>query len=474
MMRSRDPRVRQRINQISHNLESANETAQEGLYTFSHNYLVPCFAAIGNCVYACTAPCLPSREDQLRRRRRGRAEANFDFYDDWDNDESNDGLLGWGTDELDRLLAGSGLARGSSEQPRRQRKMSYGARRTRKKSTAIVNDDRNDPTVIPSSSFLGFLERLPWRFGARGLKYRPSAADLQEHPAGLLRRHDHENEPLIEETEESEGQCSGRNGRYRSSTQSSRDTINSLSSRGDLIPSDEEEDAVPLSDEFALALASRRGTGLDSIDLIGDKPSSMRSVSGTFSLRTTASSKELKQKKKKRSSRLRSPQGSYVEVTQEVSTPTLADLKKEEDQAELREESEVARRRLIAQQLASSRGLDQTKDEVSHSQPLSPQPQTVSSDTTHHESPDTPLDSAVKDGTTQSQVTQPLRNPRSPGDDSQTEPFPPFPSTPDFHEVGFPYQHGYFQNRSNDPSSSGPADPSRTHEDRASEGTGGD
>ncbi|KAE8147697.1 hypothetical protein BDV25DRAFT_159816 [Aspergillus avenaceus] len=354
MIRPRDPRVRQTINQISHNLETANETAQEGLYTFSHNYVLPCFATVGHCIYACASPCLPSREDQLRRRRRGRAEAVFDFYDDWDNDDTNDGLLGWGTDELDRLLAGSGLTRSGAEQPRRQRKMSYGTRRTRRKSSVLVPDDRNDPTVIPSSSFLGFLERFRWRFGARGLKYRPSASDLQEHPTGL-RKHAYEDEPLMEAEEENEGPSSnGKIGRYRSSTQSSRETTNSLSSRGDLIPSDEEEDAVPLDDEFAMALGSRRGTGLESEDQFSDKPSSMRSVSGTFSL----ASKGSKKKKKKRSSRLRSSQSSYVEVAQDITTPSIVDLQKEEQEAERAEELEIVRKRLAARQLASSRGLE--------------------------------------------------------------------------------------------------------------------
>ena len=72
-------------------------------------------------------------------------------------------------------------------------------------------------------------------------------------------------------------------------------------------------------------------------------------------------------KKKKRSSRLRSPHGSYVEVTHEVGTPTLEDLKMEEERAALEEESEIARRRLAAQQLASNRGLDQAKNEVGSS-----------------------------------------------------------------------------------------------------------
>ncbi|RAL08931.1 uncharacterized protein BO97DRAFT_427804 [Aspergillus homomorphus CBS 101889] len=449
MMRSKDPRVRQRINQLSHNLESANETAQEGLYTFSHNYILPCFTALGNCVYSCTAPCLPSREDQLRRRRRGRAEANFDFYDDWDNEDSNAGLLGWGTDELDRLLAGSGLARGggAAEQPRRQRRMSYGARRARRKSTALVQDERNDPTVIPSSSFLGFLERFPWRFGARGLKYRPSAADLQEHPAGL-HRHVYEDEPLMEAAEDYEPQPSRGKGRYRSSTQSSRETTNSLSSRGDLIPSDEEEDAVPLDDEFAMALTSRRGTGLDSIDLIGDKPASMRSASGTFSPGTTGSSKASRKKQmKKRSSRLRSPQGSYVEITRDASTPSLADLKKEEEQAEYEEESEIAQKRRAAQRLASNRGLDhQLSPPANHG---------TSSHAAHEDVHKSSPDSAVEDPSVQNLNgrSEPWPMSQTSEGNSQTEPFPPFPTTSDPHDTMLASPHSDSQGQDHDQNS---------------------
>ncbi|KAL4890953.1 hypothetical protein BDV59DRAFT_75978 [Aspergillus ambiguus] len=426
MMRPRDPRVRQRINQISHNLETANETAQEGLYTFSQNYVVPCLASIGNCVYACTSPCLPTREDQIRRRRRGRAEAVFDFYDDWDNDDSDDGILGWGTGELDRLLAGSGLARGTSEQPRRQRKMSYGTRRPRRKSSVLAPDDCNDPTIIPSSSFLGFLERFPWRFGARGIKYRPSAADLQEHPAGM-QRHSYENEPLMEEPEELEGPSSNsKNGRYRSSTQSSRETANSLSSRGDLIPSDEEEDAVPLDDEFAMALGSRRDTGLlESETPLGDKPASMRSTSGTFSLASKGSNKK---KKKRHSGRLRSPRSNKAEVTQDITTPSMMDLQKEEARVEHEEESEIIRKRLAARHLASSRGLKQNNDQPPPFSLPSRSP-TVSSEAIGHESSaGTPRES-IGDSDVSLEPTG-HSNPRSSDDYSRTEPFPPLPSTP--------------------------------------------
>lgn len=360
-MRSRDPRIRQTINQISSNLESANETAQEGIYAFSQNYISPCFASIGNCVSACAEPCLPSRVDQLRRRRRGCAEDNFDFYDDWDNDVANDNLLGWGTDELDRLLAGSGLARGrgSPDQPRRQRTMSYGTRGPRRNTNIHAPSGQHDPTVIPSSSFLGFLERFPWRLGARGVKYRPSAADLQEHPGTTQRLGSHEETPLLGSAGGVDGPASGYedNGRDRSATQSSRATSNSLSSRGDLIPSDEEEDAVPFDDEFALALG-HRGIGPESDDQSGRKSlSTRRSTSGTLGS-TDVSFKEIRMKKK-RNGRKRSSRATGAETTSGHETQSLSDLKKEEEQVELKEEQEIAERRLAAHRLASSRGLEQ-------------------------------------------------------------------------------------------------------------------
>ncbi|KAL4950705.1 hypothetical protein BDW69DRAFT_52905 [Aspergillus filifer] len=426
MMRRRDPRVRQTINQISHNLESANESAQEGIYTFSHNYILPCFSAVGNCVSSCTAPCFPTREDHLRRRRRQRY-ANFDFYDDWDNEEIDDTILGWGTDELDRLLAGSGLARGSAEQPRRPRKMSYGTRRaSRRKSGLLIPDDRDDPTVIPSSSFLGFLERFPWRFGARGLKYRPSAADLQEHPTGL--RHVHEESPLIEEADEGVETGNSGNARYRSSTQSSRETANSLSSRGDLIMSDEEDDAVPLDDEFAMAL-TRRGTGLESDDPEGGKPESMRSASGTFS---TSSKSSKRKQKKKRGSRLRSTPSSYVDSSQDAAPTTIEDLKREDEEAAREEEMEIVRKRLAARQLALSRGIS-VEDVKAATIPPSA---TASADIHRSPSPKTAPELQGDIALTTTNTTTPRDEPAQPQSesDSRTEPFPPLPDTSPIHE----------------------------------------
>ncbi|KAI1910265.1 hypothetical protein LOZ61_004511 [Ophidiomyces ophidiicola] len=360
-MHPRDPRIRQTINQISQNLESANETAQEGIYAFSHNYLVPCFASIRHCLGACTSPCFPNRDDQLRRRKRGvtrgRAELNFDFYDDWDYDEDvmGDRPLGWGTDELDRLLAGGSI---TCDQPLMNRRLSYGARGGRRKSSAIQQDDRQDPTVIPSSSFLGFLERLPWRIGHRGLKYRPSPADLQENPGGL-KRNSLETEPLLERNEESDGEAQKSDNpdggtRQRSNTQSSQDTNTSLSSRGDLILGDEEEDAVPLGDEFAMALERRSTISGD------DSALPRRSVSGTSISKESGQRNKGKGKRRRyttisKNSAQSSSGGDVLEPTALV--PTMADLKLEEEQARRDEEMEIGRKRQAALNLARQRGL---------------------------------------------------------------------------------------------------------------------
>lgn len=238
--------------------------------------------------------------------------------------------------------------------------MSYGTRGTRRKGSVLVPDDRHDPTVIPSSSVLGFLERFRWMFGARGLKYRPSAADLQEHPGGS-RNYTHEQEPLMEAADDSDGRVvEESNLRDRSTTQSSRETTNSLSSRGDLIPSDEEEDAVPLDDEFALALGRR---GLDADDQLGGEYGiSQRSTSGTLSSKTSSSKASVI--KNKRRSRQRSPQMYDAEIIHTVDMPSMSDLKMEETQAAFEEESSIAKKRKAAQKLAVIRGLEQGGDKV--------------------------------------------------------------------------------------------------------------
>ncbi|EFW99719.1 hypothetical protein CMQ_37 [Grosmannia clavigera kw1407] len=337
-----DPRLRQRWNQISQNAEAVTENAAAGIWTFQHRYITPCLGSISGAVDSCTGVCLGDRDERARRQRelargahRTRAEYSFDFYDDWYDDyygsglgESGDGgadgsggggggifsrgfFSTWAgssrAEDWDRLLAGSG-AEGSGEgdeggggdggghhtvdsQPRPRRSMSYGTGGVLRRTTDGA--DHRDSTIIPSTAPLGFLGRLPFKIGGT-LRYKPSAANLREHPAGGGRDgHDmatrDEHQPLLGGTDGDHGEqewqstlaavAAGTGSglgdgtskairvtttteeaaalmRKRSGTTGSGDTSDSFRSRGDLFASDEEgdEDAVPLDDEFAVAL----------------------------------------------------------------------------------------------------------------------------------------------------------------------------------------------------------------------------
>lgn len=248
-----DPRLRQRWNQITHDAEAATENAAAGIWTFQHNYINPCFGSIRDSIDHCTTACLGDPEDRIRRQReraRERADYSFNFYDDWDREEESGGLFGnWGGEDWDRLLAGSGSQKRhtggeTTEQPRRKRGMSYGTRGATRRKTS-----EHDPTIIPSTQPLGFLSKFPWKMGGT-LRYKPSAADLQEHPG--VRSHDNaEAEPLLGSPDSSDyGEL--RVSRKRSGTTGSGDTSDSYRSRGDLFPSDGEgdEDAIPLDDDI--------------------------------------------------------------------------------------------------------------------------------------------------------------------------------------------------------------------------------
>ena len=377
-MRRADPRIRQTLNQITSNLETANESTQTALFSFTQNYIKPCLSSIGSCTAQCTGTCFPDREERLRRRgqARGRGAFNFDFYDDWDDDGSADaGLLGWGNDELDRLLAGSG-SHTTDEQPRRKRAMSYGTRRdldgrisgTRRKSALQPHDGGPDPTLMPSSSMFGFLERLPFKVGARGLRYKPSAADLQEHPGQM--RLEAETEPLIEDSENEDEISTERtpkrkkDGRKRSSTSASDGTTESFRSRGDLFPSEDEDDAQPLDDEFGLAL-ERRTTGSGTEETGSAKTGRRKrpNMSRTTSSKSV-SSRETKGSRKK-PIRMDSTSDHSILAPLDsgtVEVPSMTDLMKEEEQVHLEEEQEIERRRIAAQELAAKRGLADVKE----------------------------------------------------------------------------------------------------------------
>ncbi|MCJ1247452.1 hypothetical protein MMC30_004666 [Trapelia coarctata] len=365
-MHRRDPRVRQTLNRINSTLESANLTTQASLYSFTQAYITPCLSSITTCLEASCYPCFGARRDVERRLRnrsrmgrsttRGRPELVFDFYnDEWDEMEDGEGaglLGGWGNDELDRLLAGSGGGRGGggSEQPGRKRTMSYGSRGGRRKSmTGPGKGGEVDPNIVPTSSMFGFLERLPWKIGGRGVKYKPSAADLQEHPG---RKNRDESEALLEDSEGEEAVRGHQ--RKRSGTTSSKSTTNSFSSRGDLFPSDDEDDAVPLDDEFTMAL-TRKSTNQGSDEAASGRTRGKRPSTSQMSM-TTASSKETKNTGDKK--RRTSTSSDRVDSgASEPDLPSMEELRLEEERVRLEEEAEVEKKRQSARQLALERGL---------------------------------------------------------------------------------------------------------------------
>jgi hypothetical protein len=144
-------------------------------------------------------------------------------------------------------------------------------------------------------------------------------------------------------------------GRKRSQTGASGHTTDSLSSRGDIFPSDDEDDAVPLSDEFALAL-ERRTTGQWHDDTSSGK-SKPRSSSHGESKRpaTSRTSTRSASTRKSQESGRKSLERSNSDGIEEI--PTLSDLKQEEERVRIEEEAEVERKRYDAQQLALKRGL---------------------------------------------------------------------------------------------------------------------
>ncbi|KAH0285338.1 hypothetical protein M436DRAFT_36903 [Aureobasidium namibiae CBS 147.97] len=362
MYRRSDPRFRRTINEISQTIESANESAQANIFTFSHRYLGPCFSSIGSCFQSCSScfPCCDDRLHRSRARTHTRPELSFDFYDDWDHDETA-GLLAWDNDDFDRLQTGGGYGAGAvSDQPARERAMSYGARRDKygRRKSQPRNDPESDPTLIPASSYFGFLGRFSNRLtGAKTLRYKPSAADLQEHPGASRTM-----PSLAEEDDEFSP-------RKRSNTAGSNGTADSFSSRGDLFPSEDEDDARELDDEFAMVLERRTtGAGLEDVDNNGKsrRPGKRPSTGSRLSTRTMSSRST---RSSKRRSRAASTSPSREATVEPKPIPSLTELKQEEDRLREEEEAAIASRRYAARGLALKRGLS-----VSEQLPMAPDP----------------------------------------------------------------------------------------------------
>lgn len=339
MFNPNDPRY-SRLDAVSQRLESANEIAQISIFSCFENYLKPCYASVGECVGQTTETCLPNTRRDDRRRRthrppRGRLERSFDFYDDWEEDE-NDALIAWENEEHDRLLGDDAGAGPATHQPPRRGIMNYGTSTSGAVIRAIGGTGaagarrparrvppENDPTVIPNQSYFGFLDRLPFKIGPRGLRYKPSSAGLQERPR---------------DTKGPSEAGGARPHRTRSGTVTSEQTEDSMSSRGDIFPSDDElEDAVALDDEFAARL-------------MPDDNSSGKTRKERRHVKRAASSGSPAHTSAATSRR--------DSASDEGATSTLAELKKEEQRVKMDEEREVQSKREAAARLARERGLE--------------------------------------------------------------------------------------------------------------------
>lgn len=373
--------MRQRWNQISQTTETVTENAAAGIWTFGHTYINPCWDAISGGCGDCVATCFGDREERARRagrQSRNGAEFSFDFYDDWDqdlySDEQGGGILrGWRNEDWDRLLAGTGKRRRTSageivDQPRvRQKGMSYGTAGAGTAGAGVRNTDalKDDPTVIPSTSAIGFLGRLPFKIGGT-LRYKPSAANLQEHPGAFKHEFEGEREPLLG----SPDRPVDRNGsefdsdeeylaedvimprRKRSNTTGSGDTSDSYRSRGDLFPSDGEgeEDAVPLDDDLAYALGR-----VD--DRASNKTRSSKGKRVAGQMNRSVSRTTIDSVRTRPSIRSHPSFSSDARSLMVASIPSLEDLRQEEEELEREEAQILERRRHTAAQLALRRGL---------------------------------------------------------------------------------------------------------------------
>lgn len=182
-----------------------------------------------------------------------------------------------------------------------------------KRKSAVQHEQ--DPTVIPRTSMFGFLARFA-PFRGKGLRYKPSAANLQEHPqrgTGLAVVHEGENDDAIDDTGMS---------RQRSTTNSSGDSIGgSLRSRGDLWPSEDDDDAIPIGDDVFLRGSDGEGDGFLILRRRDDDEGSDATIG---------------------------PRKGPVE--DEI-------LRREEEEARIAEEAEVEMKREAARRLAVQRGL---------------------------------------------------------------------------------------------------------------------
>ena len=250
------------------------------------------------------------------------------------------------------------------------------------------------------------------------MRYKPSAADLREHP-GRKTPEEAEGEALLEDSEEPVDDYFTRpQRRKRRGTAGSKSTTTSLSSRGDLFPSDDEVDAVPLGDEFAMTLGRRVTTSDEASSRKSrtKRPSLSRTTSGSKGPNSPRSPKSQRSQRRHYSgTSLPAREVEEARAALEQALPSMDDLYREEQDARDLEEAEIESKREEAKEAAQERGLsmdgeaareieilqDEDFDDSPDVQIASPQPQQPSkmpkkfpplgipnSSTSHNEPPD--------------------------------------------------------------------------------------
>ena len=156
--------------------------------------------------------------------------------------------------------------------------------------------------------------------------------------------------------------------------------MDSLSSRGDIFPSDEEDDAIPLDDEFAMVLERRNtqsgpetetssgNTGSIAPKKRGKRPSTGSRVSSRRTISTRSGSG--RGNRSRNTSEIHTPVdesllNSIEDISaKEIEVPTMVELSQEEQDLAAEEETEVERKREEARQAASERGLVEAQQEA--------------------------------------------------------------------------------------------------------------
>lgn len=186
---------------------------------------------------------------------------------------------------------------------------------------------------------------------------------------------------------------------------------------------DEEDDAVPLDDEFAVML-SRQNTNNSR------RPGASRKTTRSASSRSTKTLTTKRSNSSKGLMPIMAMTSPTLERT-EVEPPSIASLRAEEDHLRHEQEMEIAQKREAAAQLAKDRGLE--SDPIQSSETVEtkpPEPATEANTRPIAPSVTPRRTSSISEIEQRLGLASPLSSTAGYNADSETEPFPSFPGSP--------------------------------------------